>query len=51
MKSIVLQKPLVDALARTNKQQKFVAVDSDTPQSTFSDHVKGKKGVTTCLQF
>jgi hypothetical protein len=43
MTSHVLASPLMDALARNDYQQKFIAGESKTPQATFSDHVTGKK--------
>jgi hypothetical protein len=46
MTSHVLASPLMDALARNDYQQKFIAGESKTPQATFSDHVTGKKAVT-----
>lgn len=45
MLSHFLKVPLQEALDRTNKQQKFVATDTKTPNATFSDHVKGKQPV------
>ncbi len=46
MTSYVLASPLVEAMTRQNMQQKYVSVDSKTPQATLSDHMHGKKGVS-----
>lgn len=45
MASKVMGLTLEKALFKQGLNQKYVAIDSNTPQSTFSDHVKGKKPV------
>jgi len=45
MKNAVLEKPLMDSLERNDFSKKYLAYDSGTPQSTVSDHTKGKQPV------
>lgn len=41
----MLGRPLSEVLKREVVSQKYLAYDSNTPQSTLSDHVKGKQPV------
>lgn len=43
--STILEKPLMESLNRQDLSKKYLAYDSDTPQSTVSDHTKGKQPV------
>lgn len=43
--STVLEKPLMESLNRQDLSKKYLAYDSSTPQSTVSDHTKGKQPV------
>lgn len=45
MKKVILEKPLMESLERQDLSKKFLAFDSGTPQSTVSDHTKGKQPV------
>lgn len=45
MKNVVLNGPLIEALDRQDLSNKYLALDSGTPQSTVSDHTKGKQPV------
>ena len=44
--STVLEKPLMESLNRQDLSKKYLAYDSATPQSTVSDHTKGKQPVS-----
>jgi len=45
MKNALLGKPLMKSLERRELSKKYLAFDSGTPQSTVSDHTKGKQPV------
>ena len=45
MRNALLGKPLMKSLERQELSKKYLAFDSGTPQSTVSDHTKGKQPV------
>lgn len=45
MKNAILKSPLMESLERQDLNKKYLAYDSGTPQSTVSDHTKGKQPV------